>query len=215
MKKRKLKPFLVPVVYVLSFAMLITSVYFIERIINNTVFKSENIKEVNKNEDEDINISNDVPVVNTEPQIIRPYINEKVSVVKNYYNYKADNASQENSILYYGNTYMQNSGIDYSANGEFEVVSILDGTITEIVDDEVMGKTIKIKHNNDLVSVYQSMGTVDFKVNDTVTQGAVIGLSGVNNVSKDLGNHLHFELYHKGNVVNPDDYYGKLVSELK
>ena len=59
------------------------------------------------------------------------------------------------------------------------------------------------------------MGTVDFKVNDTVTQGAVIGLSGVNNVSKDLGNHLHFELYHKGNVVNPDDYYGKLVSELK
>ena len=50
MKKRKLKPFLVPVVYVLSFAMLITSVYFIERIINNTVFKSENIKEVNKDE---------------------------------------------------------------------------------------------------------------------------------------------------------------------
>ena len=71
MKKRKLKPFLVPVVYVLSFAMLITSVYFIERIINNTVFKSENIKEVNKDEDEDINISNDMPVVNTEPQIIR------------------------------------------------------------------------------------------------------------------------------------------------
>lgn len=214
MKKRKLKPFLVPVVYILSFAMLITSVYFIERIINNTVFKSKNVEEVNKNDD-DIEASNDMPVVNTEPQIIRPYINEKVSVVKSYYNYKGDNASQENSILYYGNTYMQNSGIDYSANGEFEVVSILDGTITEIVDDEVMGKTIKIKHNNDLVSVYQSMGTVDFKVNDTVTQGAVIGISGVNNVSKDLGNHLHFELYHKGNVVNPDDYYGKLVSELK
>ena len=41
MTKRKLKPFVVPVVYVLSLAMLITSVFFIERIINNTVFKLE------------------------------------------------------------------------------------------------------------------------------------------------------------------------------
>ena len=77
-----------------------------------------------------------------------------------------------------------------------------------------MGKTVKIKHSNDLVSVYQSMGTVDFKVNDNVGQGAIIGVSGENNISRDLGNHLHFELYYKGNVVNPDDYYGKLTSEL-
>ena len=45
MKKRKLKPFVVPVVYVLSLAMLLTSVYFIEKIINNVVFKSEDVKD--------------------------------------------------------------------------------------------------------------------------------------------------------------------------
>ena len=77
-----------------------------------------------------------------------------------------------------------------------------------------MGKTIKIKHSNDLISVYQSMGSVEFKVNDTVTQGTIIGKSGENNVSKDLGNHLHFELYYQGNVVNPENYYGKLLGEL-
>ena len=217
MKKRKLKPFVVPAVYILSLAMLLTSVYFIERIINNVVFKSEDVTEVEEVEDvvsEDTDVTNDMPVVNTEPQIIKPYVNEKVKVVKNYYDYQADNASQEESILYYGDTYMQNSGIDYASDAEFEVVSILDGVITEIVDDEIMGKTVKIKHSNDLVSVYQSMGTVDFKVNDNVGQGAIIGVSGENNISRDLGNHLHFELYYKGNVVNPDDYYGKLTSEL-
>ena len=217
MKKRKLKPFVVPAVYILSLAMLLTSVYFIEKIINNVVFKSEDVTEVEEVEDvvsEDTDVTNDMPVVNTEPQIIKPYVNESVKVVKNYYDYQADNASQEESILYYGDTYMQNSGIDYASDDEFEVVSILDGVITEIVDDEIMGKTVKIKHSNDLVSVYQSMGTVDFKVNDNVGQGAIIGVSGENNISRDLGNHLHFELYYKGSVVNPDDYYGKLTSEL-
>lgn len=216
MTKRKLKPFVVPVVYVLSLAMLITSVFFIERIINNTVFKSENIEDVSNTVDEVVeeDTSSEVPVVNTDPQIIRPYVNEAVKVVKNYYDYQADSASQEGSILYYGDTYMQNSGVDYSMDSEFDVVSILDGTVMEVVDDEVMGKTIKIKHSNDLISVYQSMGSVEFKVNDTVTQGTIIGKSGENNVSKDLGNHLHFELYYQGNVVNPENYYGKLLGEL-
>lgn len=216
MTKRKLKPFVVPVVYVLSLAMLITSVFFIERIINNTVFKSEDIENVSNTVDEVVeeDTSSEVPVVNTDPQIIRPYVNEAVKVVKNYYDYQADSASQEGSILYYGDTYMQNSGVDYSMDSEFDVVSILDGTVMEVVDDEVMGKTIKIKHSNDLISVYQSMGSVEFKVNDTVTQGTIIGKSGKNNVSKDLGNHLHFELYYQGNVVNPENYYGKLLGEL-
>lgn len=216
MTKRKLKPFVVPVVYVLSLAMLITSVFFIERIINNTVFKSEDIEDVSNTVDEGVeeDTSSEVPVVNTDPQIIRPYVNEAVKVVKNYYDYQADSASQEGSILYYGDTYMQNSGVDYSMDSEFDVVSILDGTVMEVVDDEVMGKTIKIKHSNDLISVYQSMGSVEFKVNDTVTQGTIIGKSGENNVSKDLGNHLHFELYYQGNVVNPENYYGKLLGEL-
>lgn len=219
MKRRKLKKFVVPMLYVASIAMLLGSVYFIEGLINKNVFDSdvEDVEEVDsiveENIDEVIN-SSDVPVVSTEATIVRPYTNGNVKIVKNYYDYQADANSQENSILYYGNTYMQNSGVDYGMNAEFEVVSILDGTVTEVVDDEVMGKTIKIQHNNDLISVYQSMGSVDVKVNDAVVQGTIIGKSGEANVSTDLGNHLHFELYHKGSVVNPENYYDKLLSQL-
>ena len=219
MKRRKLKPFVVPMMYALSIAMLIGSVYVIERVVNNAVFESkkeDEVKEVIYREDTDWEeIVNDVPVVNEEVRIMRPYINEGVKVVKDYYDYKADSASQENSIVYYGNTYMQNSGVDYGMNGEFEVVSIMDGDVVEVIDDDIMGKTVKIKHGNDLISVYQSMGSVDVKKDDKVTQGMVIGKSGEANISPELGNHLHFELYYQGSVVNPLDYYDKLIGELE
>lgn len=220
MKKRKLKPFVVPIMYVVSIAMLLGSVYCIEKLINRAIFQNDdtsNVEEVILNNDdmEDGEQSSDVPVVNNEPTISRPYTNGNVKIVKDYYDYQADNTSQEGAIVYYGNTYMQNSGVDYGMDSEFEVVSILDGTVMEVLDDDIMGKTIKIKHNNDLISVYQSMGSVDVKANDIVTQGSIIGKSGEANVSSDLGNHLHFELYYKGSVVDPENYYDKLVGELQ
>ena len=215
--KRRIKPFVVPLVYVLSIAMLIGSMFFIDKAINNSLFKDTGTVSDREEElpsSEDTVVEEVVPVVNTDPQIIRPYVVTDMKVVKNYYNKESDNATQENAIFYYGDTYMQNSGIDYANGNEFDVVSILDGTVMEVVEDEIMGKTIKIKHSNDLISVYQSMGVINFKVDDNVTQGTIIGKSGENNISTDLGNHLHFELYYQGKVVNPDDYYEKLLGEL-
>ena len=220
MKRRKLKPFVVPAMYVVSIVMLLGSVYLIEKFVSRSVFQSDEVEvdavidqEVEEPLDE--SVSSDVPVINTDPVISRPYTNANVKIVKNFYDYKGDAESQEGSIVYYGNTYMQNSGVDYGMDGEFEVVSILDGTVMEVIDDEIMGKTIKIKHSNDLISVYQSMGSVDVDADDTVTQGMIIGRSGEANVSPELGNHLHFELYHKGSVVNPENYYEKQLGELE
>lgn len=220
MKRRKLKPFVVPVMYVLSIAMLVASVYVIERVVNNAVFKSNNVDEIEEviySSDDDYNYDydSDIPVINEDVTIMRPYTNGSVKIIKNYYDYQDDAGKQENSIVYYGNTYMQNSGVDYGMDSEFEVVSIMDGTVMEVIDDEIMGKTIKIKHSNDLISVYQSMGSVDVSVDDDVIQGMIIGKSGVANVSPELGNHLHFELYYQGSVVNPENYYDKLVGELE
>lgn len=199
--------------------MLVGSVYCIERIINNTVFISNEVDDVeNINLDEYNNLEydyEDIPVINADSMIIRPYLNGDVKIVKNYYDYQSESSAQENSIIYYGNTYMQNSGVDYGLDDVFDVVSILDGTVIEVIDDEIMGKTVKIKHSNDLISVYQSLGDVFVKVDDKIVQGVVIGTSGESNVSPELSRHLHFELYYKGSVVNPENYYDKYVGELK
>ena len=146
--------------------------------------------------------------------LIKKYLTKFVKIVKNYYDYQSDSSVQENSIIYYGNTYMQNSGVDYGLDDIFDVVSILDGIVMEVTDDDIMGKTVKIKHSNDLISVYQSLGDVFVKVNDEIVQGTVIGTSGESNVSPELSRHLHFELYYKGSVVNPENYYDKKINEL-
>ena len=216
MKKRKLKPFVVSMMYVLSIAMLVGSVYVIEGLIQQRVLQVNEVDEVNTIEEEEEYIE-ELPVVSTDVETVirRPYNNGNIKIIKNYYDYKAEESVQEDSLVYYGNTYMQNSGVDYGMEQEFEVVSILDGTVMEVTEDEIVGKTIKIKHSNDLISVYQSLGSVDVKENDHVTQGMIIGKSGMANVSRDLGNHLHFELYYQGAVVNPEDCYDKLPEDIK
>jgi stage II sporulation protein Q len=157
----------------------------------------------------------DVPVVNTTPTIIRPYTNTNVKIVKDFYDYQADEEKQQNSIIYYESTYLQNSGISYGGVEEvFDVVTILDGKVTSVKEDNTLGKIVEVRHSNDMISVYQSLSEVTVKENDEIKQGTIIGKSGSSNISKELNNHLHFELIIKGQIVNPENYYDKKVDEL-
>lgn len=221
MTKRKLKPFVAPMIYTVSLVLLVAGVYLLEEMISDSVFQSnQDIPVIDDNMDDNTNMDMepDIPVVSTDTQIIRPYVDGNVKIVSDYYDYTATNEEQENSILYYQDTYMQNSGVDYAlddSSNSFDVVSILDGTVTNVEEDDILGKIVEIKYSNDLIGVYQSMGDVVVNENDTVTQGTVIGKSGLSNIGKDMGNHLHFELYYQGMVVNPEEYFGKLLGELQ
>lgn len=157
----------------------------------------------------------DVPVVSTTPTIIRPYTDKEVKIVKDFYDYQADEEKQKNSIIYYESTYLQNSGISYGGKEEaFDVVAILDGVVVDVKDDKTLGKIVEVRHSNDMISVYQSLSEVTVKKDDEIKQGTIIGKSGSSNISKELNNHLHFELIIKGQVVNPEKYYDKKVDEL-
>lgn len=143
----------------------------------------------------------------TSTDIIRPYTDNTVEIGKSYYDYEAEEKSQEDAIIYYENTYIQNTGVDYVSENVFEVNAIADGTVLSVTTDDIVGTTIKIEHNNEMISVYQSVNDVKVKEKDQVTQGQVIATSGTNNISSDLGNHLHFELYNKNILVNPEDFF--------
>lgn len=210
MKKKKLKSFVVPSIYALTICVFAASMYLIQGLFNNEKFDNQEMIYVD-NEIVTDNIY--IPVVNTVPTIMRPYLNEAVYVSKSFYNYQGETENQENSIIFYEGTYMQNSGIDYKLATEFEVIAILDGTVIEVTDNEILGKTIKVQHENDLISVYQCLSRVDINVNDMVLRGQVIGMSGTSTLYSNESN-LHFELYHHGSIVNPDDYYNKSIDEL-
>ncbi len=211
MNKRKLKNLVVPAIYTVTLFVLGTSMYLIEKTINTNRFKDDSKMEYVNSE---IVTDNEyIPVVSQNTYILRPYLISSITVSKSFYDYEAESSSQENAIIYYENTYMQNSGIDYTNKETFDIVSILDGTVIEVTDNKILGKTIKIKHNNDLISTYQSLSEVSVKENDTVLRGQVIAKSGTCPLySSD--NNLHFELTYQGKLVNPESYYNKSVDEL-
>ncbi len=139
--------------------------------------------------------------------IVRPYTAEGVEIGKSYYDYQAEEDSQEDAIIYYENTYIQNKGVDYVSKEVFEVNAIEDGKVVSISEDDIVGTTVKIEHDNNMISVYQSIKDVKVKEKDEVKKGQVIATSGTNNISSDLGNHLHFELYNKNILVNPEEFF--------
>ena len=154
---------------------------------------------------------NVVPVTKEEQKsVVRPYDDEKVKVGKTFYDYQ-NKETQEKSIIYYENTYIQNSGVDYTSESVFKVNAIKDGKVLSVTKDDITGTTIKIKHNDNLISVYQSVKDVLVKENEEVKQGQTIASSSTNAINQDLGNHLHFELYSNNKLIDPEKYFSENI----
>ena len=160
----------------------------------------------------EIILDKEIAVINdTTTKIINPYTDMSVTIGKNFYDYKADQSSQEKSIIFHNDTYIQNSGIDFVSENEFDVISVLNGTVINVKDDETLGKIVEVKHDNNYVSIYQSLKEVNVKKGDIVKQGQTLGKSGTNELDKEIGNHLHFEMYINGQIVNPSLYLDKEI----
>lgn len=203
MKKVKLKPYVIPMLSTFLVLGLFISTLFMQT--------TEPI-EFNMQYVTDIILGNKIPVINETRKIINPYINNNVAIGRTFYNYKGSEEEQTKSITKYEDTYMQNTGIDYVCEETFDVLSILDGEVISVTNDETVGNVVKIQHENDYVSVYQSLSEVNVKKGDKVSQGYLIGKSGTNKMEESLKNHLHFELYIKNKMVNPTDYLDKKLN---
>lgn len=209
MKKIKLKRFVLPTF--LAVLGLIAVITVIVATKPNTSLKDDNTLNYVSN----TIISRDIPVINTTPKVIYPYIDPSVTIGKKYYDYQASAEEQEKSIIFHENTYMQNSGIDFVNENKFEVISVLDGTVSNVKEDELLGKIVEVSHGNDYVSIYQSLSEVKVKKGDVINQGQVIGISGTNKLDKTIGNHVHFEFYAGGQIVNPSLYLDKKLQSQK
>ena len=137
---------------------------------------------------------------------IKPYKDDTIKIVKEYYDYSKNEEEQENAIIYFEDTYMQSTGIAYSNGDKFNVIAVFDGDVLEVVNDEFIGNSITIEHDG-IKAIYQSLSEIDVSVGDYVKQGAIIGVSGTSNINSNLGNHLFFELVIDNEYVNPEEYY--------
>ena len=95
--------------------------------------------------------------------------------------------------------------IDITAPGNSVVMSVLDGTVISAGWNDTEGYTIRIQHEGDIISVYKHNQKLLKETGDKVTAGTPIAVLGGTGSTSD-GDHLHFELWHKGESVDPTKY---------
>ena len=202
---RKLKESVVYGIYALGSLALIGGLFAYEALSNTEEYIST--RYVTKNIFDEV-----YPVINISKGLEKPFNDARVKVEKSFYDYKEEN--HENSIIYYENTYMPNTGVIYKGEESFDVLAVYEGEVIKVEEDEIMGTMVTIKHSENIMSIYGSLKNVIVKEGDIINKQDRIGESGKNNLSKDLGDHLHFELIVNGENINPEKSYSKTLEEL-
>jgi len=149
-----------------------------------------------------------VPVTGQKEVMIEPVKKDaEMVVVRHFFDDKAGEKNAQ-AMVKYGDSYTAHNGIDYALkSGEpFEVIAALSGKVTRVAQDPLVGYLIEMTHDDQLVTVYQSLSEVYVEEGDVLQQGTVLGIAGRNEYEQDTGNHLHFEVRKDGKPVSPLAY---------
>ncbi|MDR2384803.1 MAG: M23 family metallopeptidase [Tannerella sp.] len=96
-------------------------------------------------------------------------------------------------------------GMDFSADIGTEIYATGDGTVIYADRKQGYGNCVIIDHGYDFKTLYGHIDKYKIKTGQKVKRGEVIALVG--NTGKSKAPHLHYEVIHKGNHVNPANYY--------
>ena len=96
-------------------------------------------------------------------------------------------------------------GVDVVAPPNEVIVAIADGTVTFSSWTLETGYVLQIQHEDNLLSVYKHNSKLLKRSGTQVKAGEAIAIIG-NSGELTTGPHLHFELWHNGTPVNPEQY---------
>ena len=100
------------------------------------------------------------------------------------------------------------NGIDIAAQAGTPVVAAADGTVYTVYEDDSMGMTVVIRHEEGYVTTYSSLAQeLAVEVGETVTMGQTIGTVGNTALLETaIGDHLHFSVSCNDEPVNPAEF---------
>jgi murein DD-endopeptidase MepM/ murein hydrolase activator NlpD len=96
-------------------------------------------------------------------------------------------------------------GIDVVTTADAAVKSCLAGTVTLASWTTDAGYVLQVQHTNGVTSLYKHNRVLLKKVGDRVKAGEALAIVG-NTGENSTGPHLHFELWHNGEPVDPQAY---------
>lgn len=209
-KKLRLKGWVSTLIYLSVITAVFISMIFVSNVLESKYGESSNLSYIFKEF-----IDTDVPVINySNDSVIKPFDKDNISIDIDFYDKDSSEKEQEKSLILYENTYMPNSGILYTSSNQFDILCTLDGKVTNIKKDDLLGNVIEITHSNSLVTTYYSVDNMKVTVGQTLNQGDIIATSGKNNISSTSNNMLLFEVSLNGVNINPENYYKTSIEDL-
>ncbi len=103
-------------------------------------------------------------------------------------------------------------GIDIQAAEGTPVKAALDGEVVEVVNDTIMGISIVLRHDNELLTIYSNLSTdAMVEIGEQIKKGQTISAVGKTASVKTLeGPLLHFQVFKDDKFVNPEPYLGAI-----
>jgi stage II sporulation protein Q len=113
-----------------------------------------------------------------------------------FYDSKASNEVKSAAMVQYEDTLTPHTGIDLVQKDKmsFDVLAALSGKVTVVEKNPLTGNQVEITHSNGMITIYQSLSDIKVAQGAEVKQGDVIAKAGVNELEKEDGIHLHFEV---------------------
>ena len=96
-------------------------------------------------------------------------------------------------------------GTDIVAKQDEPIKCVFDGVVVISHWTSETGNVIGVQHTNGMFSLYKHNSILFKRAGEYVKSGEVIAIIG-NSGELSSGPHLHFELWHKGTPVNPENY---------
>lgn len=100
------------------------------------------------------------------------------------------------------NDWRSHNGIDIKGNIGDNAIAVQDGTVLEVVNDEIWGDTVVIQHGNGLKAKYCGVKAT-VKPEEKIEQGQVIGTVVAIPAEEKDGVHIHLETEVDGKLVDP------------
>lgn len=100
------------------------------------------------------------------------------------------------------------NGLDISAAEGDSVKAAAEGVVSQVYEDELLGVTVVIDHQNGYKTLYANLQSSGFiNAGTEVGVGDIIGGVGkAGALENDAEPHLHFELFHDDEYLNPSEY---------
>lgn len=96
-------------------------------------------------------------------------------------------------------------GVDLVSEPNARISAIMDGTVIFSGWTIETGYVIYVQHDAELISVYKHNSELLKNMGDRVKAGEAIAIIG-NTGELSTGPHLHFELWHNGTALDPEQY---------